>query len=184
MVRWSETIGLSRDDLSYLTWPEVENVLTHCIGDYKDRHFLEIVESNKQYIAEAQPVKLSYMIHNPRDIYVTTLHRSEPNFIGNQGTTGTVVELNAQTTATINLFEMIVCVENADPGFDWIFTKGIKALITKFGGANSHMAIRCAELGLPAVIGCGEQTYSRIIAAGTAELKCREKILRPIYETQ
>lgn len=184
MVRWSETIGLSRDDLSYLTWPEVENVLTHCVGDYKDRYFLEIVERNKRYMAEAQPVKLSYMIRNPRDIYVTTLHRSEPNFIGNQDAIGTVVELNAQTPATISLFEMIVCVENADPGFDWIFTKGIKALITKFGGANSHMAIRCAELGLPAVIGCGEQTYNRIIDAGTAELKCQEKSLRPIHETR
>jgi hypothetical protein len=184
MVRWSETIGLSRDDLSYLTWPEVENVLTHCIGDYKDRYFLEIVESNKRYMAEAQPVKLSYMIRNPRDIYVTTLHRSEPNFIGNQEATGTVMELNAQTPATINLFEMIVCVENADPGFDWIFTKGISALITKFGGANSHMAIRCAELGLPAVIGCGEQTYCRIIDAGAVELKCQERILRPIHETR
>ncbi|MBT8363650.1 MAG: pyruvate, phosphate dikinase, partial [Deltaproteobacteria bacterium] len=84
MVRWSETVGLSRDDLSYLTWPEVENVLTHCVGDYKDRYFLEIVESNKRYMTEAQPVKLSYMIRNPRDIYVTTLHRSEPNFIGIQ----------------------------------------------------------------------------------------------------
>ena len=31
--------------------------------------------------------------------------------------------------------------------------KKIKGLITKYGGVNSHMAIRCAELSVPAAIG-------------------------------
>ncbi len=181
MVRWSESVGLSRDDLSYLHWPALHDVLMNCISDYKDRHFLEMVERSRRFMEEAQPIKLSYMIRCSDDIYITTLHRSEPNFIGKEKAEGFVMELDAQTPATINLFENIVCVENADPGFDWIFTKGIKALITKFGGSNSHMAIRCAELGIPAVIGCGEQTYDRIISAGTVQLNCEEKSLRPIY---
>lgn len=29
-------------------------------------------------------------------------------------------------------------------------------------GAASHMAIRCAEFGIPAAIGCGEKIYQRI----------------------
>ena len=53
----------------------------------------------------------------------------------------------------------IIFIENADPGYDWIFAYKIKALVTKFGGINSHMAIRCSELSIPAVIGCGEQIY-------------------------
>ena len=28
----------------------------------------------------------------------------------------------------------------------------IEGLITKYGNSNSHMAIRCIELGLPAII--------------------------------
>ena len=40
---------------------------------------------------------------------------------------------------------MIICIENADPGYDFIFNYKIKGLITKFGGSNSHMAIRCLE---------------------------------------
>ncbi|GIS28374.1 MAG: hypothetical protein CM15mP129_05710 [Chloroflexota bacterium] len=36
-------------------------------------------------------------------------------------------------------------IENADPGYDWLFNKGISG-ITKYGGANSHMAIRSAKL--------------------------------------
>ena len=47
-------------------------------------------------------------------------------------------------------------IESADPGYDWIFTHDIKGLITKYGGAASHMAIRCAEFNLPAAIGSGE----------------------------
>ena len=55
------------------------------------------------------------------------------------------------------MFDKIVLIENADPGFDFLFSYKIKGLITKYGGANSHMAIRCMELGLPAIIGSGDK---------------------------
>jgi len=55
------------------------------------------------------------------------------------------------------------------------------ALITRFGGANSHMAVRCAELGLPAAIGCGDQIFQRVLQAESVELNCADKILRPLY---
>ena len=42
-----------------------------------------------------------------------------------------------------------------------LFSKIIGGLITCFGVANSHMAIRCAELGIPAVIGCGEIMFEK-----------------------
>ena len=50
---------------------------------------------------------------------------------------------------------------SADPGFDWIFTRDISGFVTQFGGANSHMAIRASELGIPAVIGAGEALFRR-----------------------
>ena len=53
----------------------------------------------------------------------------------------------------------IVFIRSADPGYDYLFSKEIGGLVTQFGGANSHMAIRCAELGIPAVIGAGEKNY-------------------------
>lgn len=34
-----------------------------------------------------------------------------------------------------------------------------------FGDAKSHMAVRSAELGLPAVIGCGKRDFERWSAA-------------------
>ena len=59
-------------------------------------------------------------------------------------------------------FDKIICIKNADPGFDFIFTKKIKGLITVYGGPNSHMSIRCSELNIPAAIGIGPQMYESI----------------------
>ena len=60
-----------------------------------------------------------------------------------------------------NLTNKIVLIENADPGYDFIFTKNIKGLITKYGGSNSHMAIRCSELNIPAAIGVGDKNFEK-----------------------
>ena len=94
------------------------------------------------------------------------------NFITNKKFDGEAIYLD---TNSINqeIFGKIVLIESADPGYDWIFAKGIKGLITKFGGANSHMAIRCAEIGLPAAIGCGEVVYERLLSSSEILLDCK-----------
>lgn len=66
----------------------------------------------------------------------------------------------------------IVCIPNADPGFDWLFSHSIAGLVTAWGGANSHMAIRAGELGLPAVIGAGEVLFRRWSKAQRLHLDC------------
>ena len=76
-----------------------------------------------------------------------------------------------------SIFNKIVLLEKADPGFDWIFSKNISGLITKFGGAASHMAIRCAEFGIPAAIGCGDILYNRLKTAKVVDLDCNNKLL-------
>ena len=74
----------------------------------------------------------------------------------------------------------IVIIEGADPGFDWIFSQEIDGLITKYGGANSHMAIRCAEFGLPAAIGCGEQKFEQLLKSNYVQLDCASGLIQPI----
>ena len=63
-------------------------------------------------------------------------------------------------------------MENADPGYDWIFTQNPLGLITKYGGAASHMAIRCSEINLPAAIGCGDLIYQKFSDAEKVLLDC------------
>ena len=71
-----------------------------------------------------------------------------------------------------NLAGAIVCIPNADPGFDWLFGYPIAGLITAWGGANSHMAIRAGEIGLPAVIGAGEVLFQRWSNAKRLHVDC------------
>lgn len=177
LVEWGKNHQLSREDLAQLSIDELLNAMNS-----KERHF--DFETRRADVQEQkrlhQHIKLSYIIRGVRDIYVVPLHRSSPNFIGNCRVEGDLICLDAHSQAELQIKDKIVCIENADPGFDWIFTKGITALITKYGGANSHMAIRCAEFGLPAAIGCGEELYQRLVDARRLELNSADKTLRPI----
>ena len=66
-------------------------------------------------------------------------------------------------------------VPAADPGYDWIFSCNVIGFITAYGGANSHMAIRAGELGIPAVIGVGEKEYMRLSNAKALHIDCANK---------
>jgi phosphoenolpyruvate-protein kinase (PTS system EI component) len=72
-------------------------------------------------------------------------------------------------------------IPSADPGYDWIFSQGIAGFITMYGGVNSHMAIRAAELNIPAVIGAGESLFAEWTKASQLEVDCANrqvKVLR------
>lgn len=79
---------------------------------------------------------------------------------------------------TNNISGKIVMIESADPGYDWIFAPGIKGLITMYGGANSHMAIRAGELGIPAVIGAGAKRFEQYRQAEVVEIDALLKTVR------
>ena len=76
---------------------------------------------------------------------------------------------------SLNIKGKIICIKSADPGYDYLFAKNISGLITCYGGANSHMAIRCAELGIPAVIGCGENAFTRYCLEKNLEIDAANK---------
>ena len=40
------------------------------------------------------------------------------------------------------------------------------------------MSIRCAELGIPAAIGCGHQSYSNYEKTKLLELNCKSKSIK------
>ena len=96
-----------------------------------------------------------------------------PNFITNNRVTGKVISLSNKLKH--NLENKIILIENADPGFDWIFTKKIKGFATQFGGSNSHMAIRAAELNIPAMIGCGQKKFDELKNSSEIEIDCLNK---------
>jgi glutamine kinase len=106
-------------------------------------------------------IKLPEVITNTNDIYSFVESPSKINFIGDKRISSKVKIINNSNKCK-NLVNKIVCIENADPGYDYLFNHKITGLITKYGGANSHMAIRCAELNIVAAIGVGNHQFSKI----------------------
>ncbi len=130
------------------------------------------IEAGKKEYLNTCSITLPPIIKNTKDIYSFDLTSSEPNFI-----TQKVVqsEIILEGTDTKKLLGKILMIENADPGYDWIFLHKIKGFITKYGGLNSHMAIRAAELGIPAAIGSGEVLFKSWSKAKTINMDCANR---------
>jgi hypothetical protein len=180
MAAWGELHGFSRSQMAMLTYGDIRSMLFAPFNNTDKNYYLEKIEKAKASFEVGSSFKLSYLIRSTRDLYVVPQQRSTPNFIGNKRIEGTTVLLNPYISNVPELEGKIVCIEGADPGYDWIFSRTIAGLVTKYGGANSHMAIRCAEYNLPAAIGCGEQPFERIVNAGSCLLDCQGKRLEPI----
>lgn len=178
ITNWGRFYHLGREDLAHLT---LEHIVQTGWASGRGEITSELMAKADRARADQalwRSLKLSYLVRGVRDIHVVPVHRSEPNFITQKQVQGPPVFIQASDTHHTNLTEAIVCIENADPGFDWIFTRPIAGLVTKYGGANSHMAIRCAELQLPAAIGCGEELFERLRVCRRLELNGGAKILR------
>ena len=103
------------------------------------------------------------LLIDSKGVDVIPFQVSSPNFIGEKKITSKMIPINGRSKLnSFSLNKKIILIENADPGFDWLFNFNINGLITKFGGANSHMAIRCNELKIPAAIGIGEKIFEEI----------------------
>lgn len=174
IAAWGEDIGLSREELSYLRIDDILDTTNISCGRTLEQHLRNISLDEKRKHEITLALRLPYLIEAPEDIAVVPLLFHKPNFITQKTVRGGYVFLDRKSEDIPEIAGRIVLIEGADPGFDWIFSRSILGLITKFGGANSHMAIRCAEFGLPAAIGCGEQMFDRILHSRFLELNCSE----------
>uniref|UniRef100_UPI0040479194 PEP/pyruvate-binding domain-containing protein n=1 Tax=Shewanella baltica TaxID=62322 RepID=UPI0040479194 len=180
LVSWGADVGLSRDDLSFLSIDAILQLVITPLLDDPDRILLKEAEESRLRYDQAALLKLPHLIHSPEDIYIVPLHRAMPNFVTEQYIEADICILSSDIGTSVDLNGKIVCIENADPGYDWIFIQNIAGLITKFGGTNSHMAIRCAEHCVPAAIGCGEQLFNALVHHRKVVLNCRDKKLTTV----
>ena len=105
-------------------------------------------------------ISLPSLIKCPDDIFNFKIPDAEQSFITMKSVSAPLFVISAADIPNEGQLEgNIVAVINADPGYDYLFSLGIRGLVTAYGGPNSHMAIRAAEFGLPAVIGIGEEQF-------------------------
>ena len=128
--------------------------------------FLEDIKKNQRKYISNNLIKLPPVIVSGEDLYIHT-DANKINFVSSKKVTSKLANISKKNIKDLN--GKIVLIENADPGYDYIFNQKIIGLITKYGGINSHMTIRCSELGIPAAIGIGENLYDKI---------CLKKILQ------
>ena len=180
IAAWGERIGLSRQELSCLTVYDILDSINVVNGRMLEQHLRKMASEGAEQHEITLAMRLPYLIEKAEDVSVVPLFLNKPNYITHKIVRGNYIFLDAKSENVPDISGKIVLVEGADPGFDWIFSRPILGLVTKFGGANSHMAIRCAEFGLPAAIGCGEQIFDHIIRSRAIELNCSESRIQPI----
>lgn len=166
----------------------------HAMAKYPITQILAIEEQGTTEVAarilrgppKAEPARQngfsSPVVMSPDDFHHYIELLDQPNFIGLSAAIGPVVFLsgNERDAELFGTSPMIVLIERADPGFDWIFGKQIAGLITQFGGANSHMAIRTAEFGIPAAIGVGRRKFDELRLANLVEINPDSQVVRKV----
>jgi glutamine kinase len=162
-----EEYGLSVEDCAFLDYEAIRLLYSES-GSVRER-LLESIARGRQRHALTRNLVLPPVISAPGDVFAFHLPPSQPNFVTRKSVTAAVARVSEPPESFAG---RILFVPSADPGFDWIFTRGISGFVTQFGGANSHMAIRANELGIPAVIGAGESLFQRWQAAHKLCLDC------------
>ncbi|MFW5828486.1 MAG: PEP-utilizing enzyme, partial [Alkalispirochaeta sp.] len=173
----AESEGLSRDDASYLVVDDLLALSGASRPAGLAAQWGTTVDRRRRRHLVTTAIRLPPVISDTADLQCFEISDEQPNFVTQQVVHGTPRRVHGIDP---DIAGAIVLIENADPGFDWIFSHEIAALVTKFGGANSHMAIRCAEFEIPAAIGCGEAIFERLEKAHLVRLDCGSRSIEVI----
>ena len=169
-------VNITKEDLAHLDISIVKQLYVDLYSGNIGDMFIENIRNNKKQYNCAIQIKLPSIIVSPESVYGFYLLNEEPNFITQEKTADTII----LTDKNLDCEKKIVFIQSADPGYDFLFSKNIGGLITQFGGVNSHMAIRCAELGIPALIGVGESNYKEWSKYSRMTIDCLNKQIMKI----
>lgn len=175
--KYGKIYNIKKKDLVFLDIEKILRIeILYKVKRDRRTELLKLIYKNREKFKTNLRIKLPQLIFDNSAVYIVPHIVSSPNFVTKKDVIGKFVYLKEDESFGKKIENKIVIIENADPGFDWIFQKKIKGLITKYGGANSHMTIRCAELDVPAAIGVGEKKFNEIIKEKKQiELDCLTK---------
>lgn len=160
---------ISREDLAHINIKDLMDAYSESV-DLKYAMQESILRGKDKY-KNSTSIELPSVIVDARDVFSFTEQDSIPNFVTRSSVTGKLSS-NLQ-----DITGKVVLIRGADPGYDWIFEKKILALITAYGGANSHMAVRCSELNIPAAIGVGDRKFSELENSHHVYIDCEKRLM-------
>ena len=173
LIRFGKKYKISRNDLSFLKISKIMDMYFNLTNYETIENLKKHISENKKEFFYNKNIILPDVIRSGKDLYVQHKRFEKIRYISNKKTISKILEY--KKSKLDNDYKGVVCIESADPGYDFLFNKKIRGLITKYGGLNSHMAIRCAELNLPALIGVGEKNYNEIIKHNMINIDCEKK---------
>ncbi len=167
--------GMSREECAYIDIQAVRRLYASA-GD-AGVVLRKSAEEGREAYEITKSLVLPPVLLDAGDVWRFYYPDMEPNYITLKQARGETVEITGGSRGT-KIEGKIVLITCADPGYDWIFSHQIKGFITMYGGANSHMAVRAGELGIPAVVGVGEKQYQKYCMARALEIDSMAKNVR------
>lgn len=175
LIEIGEKLEFEKDDMAYLEAVDIQ-LAAGMDPDMIKKRWKTVIYENREKYKVCSMLILPDVIYDRNQVKCIEIWEARPNFITSECVSGEVVLLenyeNEDHEDIADVSGRIVVIPKADPGYDWIFAKGIKGFITKYGGVASHMAIRCAEFNIPAAIGCGDCIYSFVEKQKAVTLDC------------
>lgn len=173
IAEYGASLGIERSELAHIA---LEDLLRcrEVLADPRD-FLLSRSDEGVELHLLSQAVCLPGQLSAGSDVSCFEQDDAEPNFVTNGAVQAEVVV--APESPSVDVARKLVLIPTADPGYDWMLARNIAGLITMYGGANSHMAVRAAELGLPAAIGVGEARFNALASATVVSLDCSSRTI-------
>ena len=180
LIKLSKKMNINRNELDFISIKTILESYNNLSIERLEYILKEEIKKSKKMFSITKAIKLPEVIKNENDVFIFEQITKNGNFITEKSVSTKKYFL--KNVSERNIFEncncKIIFIENADPGYDFLFNFNISGLVTKYGGANSHMAIRCSELNIPAVIGIGEKKFDELQKYQIIEINCLTKNLR------
>jgi phosphohistidine swiveling domain-containing protein len=160
IAAFAETRGLARESAGWLT-------LDALLTEEADAGMLveAVAAARRRHALESQ-LRMPLLVRGSAGaLDVVRFPPGRPNYLGRGRANGRPVRVDAMTRPDAVPLHALLAIASADPGFEWMLLRRPVAIVTAFGGPNSHIAIRSAELGVPALLGVGPEAFRRIVEA-------------------
>ena len=177
LAAFGAELGLKRSDLAHVEILDLLACRDRAIGPAE--HLIRRANDGRDAYNLAQSLCLPAQIATEEDLFCFEQEPAQPNFVTARTVEGPVVAHGLSPESAIA--GHIVLIPSADPGYDWLLAGDIRGLITMYGGANSHMAVRAAELSVPAAIGVGELLFAELEPATAIRLDCASRTITRIH---